>query len=74
MEVAGHSDSDGNDILNLGLSDRRANTVRDYLINGGVNPDNITARGYGEAQPISDNNTAEGKADNRRVELRVMQR
>jgi outer membrane protein OmpA-like peptidoglycan-associated protein len=74
VEVAGHSDSDGNDILNLGLSDRRANTVRDYLINGGVNPDNITARGYGEAQPISDNNTAEGKAENRRVELRVMQR
>jgi OOP family OmpA-OmpF porin len=74
VEVAGHTDSDGNEILNLGLSERRANTVRDYMISGGINPGNITAKGFGESQPKSDNDTAEGKAENRRVELRILNR
>jgi OOP family OmpA-OmpF porin len=74
VEVAGHTDSDGNDILNLGLSERRANTVRDYMINGGINPASITAKGFGESQPRSDNDTPEGKAENRRVELRILNR
>lgn len=72
VEVAGHTDSDGNDISNLGLSERRANTVRDYMINGGINPANISARGFGESEPVSDNTTTEGKAENRRVELRIL--
>lgn len=74
VEVAGHTDSAGNDQLNLGLSERRAYTVRDYLISRGVSPASLTARGYGESEPIADNVTAEGKAENRRVELRIIGR
>jgi OmpA-OmpF porin, OOP family len=71
VEVAGYTDSSGTALHNLGLSDRRANTVRDYLIKLGVNPDRLTARGYGEADPISDNATPEGRDRNRRVELHI---
>lgn len=74
VEVAGHTDSDGSAAYNEGLSERRANTVRDYLVDRGVNPGNLTARGYGEAAPVADNATAEGKARNRRVELRILNR
>ncbi|MFH1277562.1 MAG: PKD domain-containing protein [Candidatus Eisenbacteria bacterium] len=70
IEVAGHCDSDGSDTYNLGLSDRRAKAVRDYLIEKGIPATRIMARGYGESEPIADNATAEGKAANRRVELK----
>lgn len=69
IEVGGHCDSDGSDAYNLKLSDRRAAAVRNYLIQQGVPANRMTARGYGEAQPIADNATPEGKAENRRVEL-----
>jgi OOP family OmpA-OmpF porin len=72
VEVAGHTDSDGAASANLGLSERRAYTVRDYLINGGIGEARLTARGYGESQPIANNDTTEGKAENRRVELRIL--
>ena len=72
VEVAGHTDSDGAATANLGLSERRAYTVRDYLINGGVGSKRLTARGYGESEPIADNSTPEGQAENRRVELRIL--
>jgi len=72
VEIAGHTDSDGSATHNEGLSERRAITVRDYLINEGVNRGNLTVRGYGEAAPIADNATAAGKARNRRVELRIL--
>jgi OOP family OmpA-OmpF porin len=72
VEVAGHTDSDGAAAANLGLSERRAYTVRDYLINGGVSESSLTARGYGESEPVADNSTTEGKAENRRVELRIL--
>ncbi|MFQ5549135.1 MAG: OmpA family protein [Woeseia sp.] len=71
VEVAGHTDSNGNAAYNQGLSERRANTVRDYMINAGANPANLSARGYGEAEPIADNVSAQGRAANRRVELRI---
>jgi OOP family OmpA-OmpF porin len=71
VEVAGHTDSAGAAAYNQALSERRANSVRDYLIGAGANPANLTARGYGEDEPIADNRTAEGRATNRRVELRV---
>jgi OOP family OmpA-OmpF porin len=74
VEVAGHTDSDGTAANNLGLSERRANTVRDFLVKAGVPPGNLSARGYGEARPIADNATARGKAINRRVELRILRR
>ncbi len=72
VEVAGHTDSDGSAAHNRGLSERRANAVRDYMINAGVDPDNLSALGYGEAYPIADNATAQGKAANRRVVLRIL--
>lgn len=69
VEVAGHTDSAGTDKYNLGLSQRRAEAVRDYLIRQGVAADRLTAKGYGESMPVADNKTAEGRFKNRRVEL-----
>lgn len=74
VEVAGHTDSDGTAEYNEGLSARRAATVRDYLVASGVAENRMTTRGYGESEPIADNNTAGGKAENRRVVLRIVQR
>ena len=74
VEVAGHTDSVGSAEYNQGLSERRAYTVRDYLINAGADQNNLSARGYGEAAPIADNGTAEGRATNRRVELRIIEK
>ena len=74
IEVAGHTDSDGGGAANYGLSERRARTVRDYLILYGVDAERLTAVGYGESQPIADNETMQGRAANRRVELRIVNR
>ena len=74
VEVAGHTDSDGAADYNESLSARRATTVRDYLAANGVATDRMTTRGYGESQPIADNGTREGKAQNRRVVLRIVER
>ncbi|MEO0998587.1 MAG: OmpA family protein, partial [Pseudomonadota bacterium] len=72
IEVAGHTDSDGTAEYNESLSERRARTVMNFLIENGANEANLTVRGYGEVQPVADNTTAAGKAQNRRVELRVL--
>lgn len=69
VEVAGHTDSKAGDGYNEALSRRRAETVRDYLISKGVAADRLTAKGYGESSPVADNSTAEGRFQNRRVEL-----
>jgi outer membrane protein OmpA-like peptidoglycan-associated protein len=69
VEVAGHTDSIGTDDYNIGLSLRRANAVRNYLISKGIAAENLTIKGYGESQPVADNQTAEGRFKNRRVEL-----
>ena len=74
VEVAGHTDSVGGADYNQGLSERRAYTVRDYLINAGADESNLSARGYGEAEPIASNETAQGRAENRRVELRIIEK
>lgn len=68
VEVQGHSSSEGSDAYNMKLSQRRANSVVHYLKNKGVT-NKLTAHGYGERQPIADNNTEAGKSENRRVEL-----
>jgi len=65
----GHTDSVGNDAYNQGLSQRRAESVRDYLASHGVSPSRLQARGYGESRPIADNSTEDGRTLNRRVEL-----
>ncbi len=72
VEIAAHTDAEGDSAINLKLSQRRAEMVRKYLVSSGVPVDYITARGYGESQPIADNGTADGRAANRRVEFRVI--
>ena len=72
VEVQGHTDNRGNDQYNMDLSDARAKAVRDYLIGQGVPPERLAARGYGETTPIQTNNTETGRAQNRRVEFRIM--
>ena len=69
VEVAGHTDSVGSDSANQQLSERRARSVADYLIENGIAPDRLAARGYGEAQPVASNDTPDGKAKNRRIEF-----
>jgi OmpA-OmpF porin, OOP family len=71
IEVAGHTDSRGADAYNLDLSARRAATVLEFLQDGGV-ANALTSRGYGERQPIASNNTDDGRQQNRRVVLRVL--
>ena len=70
IEVAGHTDDVGADATNLRLSQARADAVRAYLARKGVAPSRMVARGYGETMPVAENTTAEGRAQNRRVELR----
>ncbi len=67
--IEGHTDSVGSDEYNQGLSERRAASVRTALIHANVNPTRINTVGYGEARPIADNNIAEGRLKNRRVEI-----
>lgn len=74
IEVDGHTDSVGSDDFNLDLSKRRANSVRDYLVDQGVASRYIVARGFGESQPKSTNETAEGRQLNRRVEISIKAR
>ena len=71
VQVEGYTDSVGSDELNQKLSDNRASTTRDFMTKQGVSPDNITAAGYGKADPVADNTTAAGRAQNRRVNLVV---
>lgn len=71
IDLVGHTDSIGSDAYNQRLSERRADAVKTYLIEKGVNPALITAKGMGERQPIASNKTAEGRAQNRRVEITV---
>jgi outer membrane protein OmpA-like peptidoglycan-associated protein len=70
IEVQGHASAEGSDRHNLNLSDRRAKAVRDFLVKkAGIGKDMLTAKGYGETQPIADNDTDEGREKNRRVEF-----
>jgi len=69
--VAGHTDSRGSSSANQRLSLARAESVRTFLVNAGVSPDRIRAVGRGEDEPIADNRTSEGRANNRRVEIIV---
>jgi outer membrane protein OmpA-like peptidoglycan-associated protein len=70
--VEGHTDSIGSDAYNQGLSERRANAVRDVLVEQhGIETSRVSAVGYGEARPVADNDTDSGRAINRRVEAAV---
>ena len=71
IDVYGHTDSDGSDAYNQTLSERRAQSVAGYLTSHGVQSARIATRGFGETQPIASNATEEGKAANRRVEIKI---
>jgi hypothetical protein len=66
--------SQGKDAANMTLSQKRSEAVRAYLIKQGVEPERLEARGFGETVPVADNKTANGRAENRRVEFRIMER
>ncbi len=70
--AVGHTDSTGPENYNLSLSQRRAKSVRDYLVSQGISGDRIATRGYGESSPIASNDTKDGRAQNRRVEVIVV--
>lgn len=72
VEISGHTDASGDAKKNKVLSQQRADSVRDFLIQAGCNPDMLTAKGYGSTKPVADNTTDEGKQLNRRVELRFL--
>lgn len=73
IEVAGYTDARGSDSYNLNLSKNRAEAVVNKLISRGMRADRLKAAGYGEANPLSDNNTIEGQANNRRIEFSYLQ-
>jgi outer membrane protein OmpA-like peptidoglycan-associated protein len=71
LQIEGHTDSVGSDDFNQQLSERRADSVRDFLAEQGVQPSAMTAKGFGKTQPVASNDNAEGRQRNRRVELVV---
>jgi outer membrane protein OmpA-like peptidoglycan-associated protein len=72
LEIAGHTDDRGDSTINLKLSQRRADEVAKQLVRHGVDPLHIDAVGYGEMQPVADNQTDTGRKANRRIEFRVL--
>lgn len=72
IELGGHTDNVGSAKSNLILSEARANTVRDYLITKGIDPNRVTAKGYGFTKPLDTNKTEEGRATNRRTEVTIL--
>ncbi|MFA0961793.1 OmpA family protein [Roseivirga sp. BDSF3-8] len=74
IEIAGHTDNIGSDAYNQRLSERRANSVKQYLLNKGIAADRLVAKGYGESRPIATNDQeVEGRELNRRVEMKIIQ-
>jgi outer membrane protein OmpA-like peptidoglycan-associated protein len=72
VDVNGHTDADGSDDYNYDLSRRRASSVAQYLVSQQLNPQRFSVQGFGESQPIASNNSASGKAQNRRVEIQIV--
>lgn len=72
IQIAGHTDSDGEENANQLLSQKRAESVKNYLISQGIEANRIVAKGFGESHPIANNATPQGKAQNRRTEISVL--
>ena len=72
FSIEGHTDSDGKDAANQTLSENRAGAVKNYLLEHGITADRLTSVGYGETKPIDSNKTKAGKANNRRVEVKLV--
>ncbi len=73
VEIGGHTDSVGSDADNLRLSEQRAAAVVDYLVVKGIPAEHLSAKGYGETQPVASNDTDKGRALNRRTEMKIIQ-
>jgi len=71
VNLAGFTDNIGTEAYNQALSERRVNSVKDYVVKKGIDSSRISGQGFGESKPIADNKTAEGRAKNRRVEIKV---
>ncbi|HSQ87085.1 MAG TPA: OmpA family protein [Desulfobacterales bacterium] len=71
--IDGYADSTGNEAYNIDLSERRAKAVKDFFVSRGVDPERLTIKGFGDADPVASNDTKEGRAKNRRVELTPVQ-
>jgi OOP family OmpA-OmpF porin len=69
--LSGHTDSVGTDAYNVKLSERRVNSVKDYVVKKGAESSQVSSQGFGESKPIADNKTKEGRSKNRRVEIKV---
>lgn len=74
ISLDGHTDNTGSNELNLKLSQDRADSVREYFIGKGIEPDRIASKGYGETKPVAPNDTDEGRQKNRRVEFRIVKK
>jgi outer membrane protein OmpA-like peptidoglycan-associated protein len=74
VRIEGHTDATGNDDANMTLSKQRAESVKGYLTQHGVSPAQLETAGFGASRPVADNETAEGRAQNRRTELVITSR
>jgi len=74
IRVSGHTDSRGDDAMNLDLSERRAASVKKFLIDEGIQPERLESRGFGESHPVDTNENARGREMNRRVEFHILER
>ena len=72
IEIAGFTDNVGKDDYNLKLSQNRANSVKKWLVENGIEDNRMIAKGYGKTNPIADNNTEEGRQQNRRTEFKII--
>ena len=71
VNLSGYTDNVGTERYNQGLSERRVASVKDYVVKKGVDGGRVSGQGFGESKPIADNKTREGRAKNRRVEIKV---
>jgi outer membrane protein OmpA-like peptidoglycan-associated protein len=72
VEISGHTDNQGSESHNTILSDKRAKSVKEYLVKAGIPPNAIKTAGYAASKPIGDNNTAFGRSQNRRIEMKII--
>ncbi|MBS3774850.1 MAG: OmpA family protein [Bacteroidales bacterium] len=72
IEISGHTDNVGSEEYNMELSEKRARSVYDYLVEKGIDPERLSYKGYGESEPVATNETEEGRAQNRRTEIKIL--
>ena len=73
IEVRGHTDSTGTEEYNQKLSERRADSVIEYMIKNGISPERLNSVGFGEKKPVTSNDTEEGRSKNRRTEIYILE-